>query len=434
MRSIFLSLSSLISASFFVTMSNAAITTMIGVLVAGNGGQQSEVALIAACYSIGFLAGCFIVPAHIQRIGFIRAFAAGAGMLTIAIVAMDMSDSIWVWAGLRLLMGFSVAATTAVADSWINGNTPNDKRGRVIAVYAIILGLASIASQLAFLFLDSGDDGFVLLFAIAMNIALVLVALTSSVPPESPQTSPKAFAGWSNVSTVASLGAFTSGFVRAGIFAMIPFYLTSNGVSENVLALLIAMIYSGRLVFQWPIGLISDRFDRRSVLIGLSASVCVLMLVMMLPSEYEGRYVSGEVGLILQVLTFLAALMLGGTLFPMYSVSSSLAFDRAEGRSMVEVSTSLLIAYSVGSIVGPFTIMLTSKAFGDTAFQICAFVVCALTAVVGLTKRATVEGPAEHTPSAATRVPDTSVEMAQVAAEQADDSIIGADEPELEER
>lgn len=419
MRSIFLSLSSLISASFFVTMSNAAITTMIGVLVAGNGGQQSDVALIAACYSIGFLAGCFIVPAHIQRIGFIRAFTAGAGMLTIAIVAMDMSESIWVWAGLRMLMGFSVAATTAVADSWINGNTPNDRRGRVIAVYSIILGLASIASQLAFLFLDSGDDGFVLLFAIAMNFAVVLVALTSSVPPESPDTSTKSFTGWSNVSTVASLGAFTSGFVRAGIFAITPFYLATHGVSENLLALVIATIYLGRLVFQWPIGLISDRFDRRSVLVALSAFVCVLLLIMMLPSEYEGQFVSGNAGLIFQVLTFLAVLILGGALFPMYSVASSLAFDRAEGRSMVEVSTSLLIAYSVGSIVGPFTIMLTSKVLGDTALHICLFAVCAVTAVVGLAKRATVEGPVEQTPSAATLVPDTSVEMAQVAAEQA---------------
>jgi len=328
-----------------------------------------------------------------------------------------------------LLMGFSVAATTAVADSWINGNTPNDKRGRVIAVYSIILGLASIASQLAFLFLDSDDDGFVLLFALAMNIALVLVALTSSVPPESPTTAPKSFAGWSNVSTVASLGAFTSGFVRAGIFAIIPFYMTANGVSENLLALMIAMIYSGRLVFQWPIGLISDRFDRRSLLVGLSASVCVLMLITMLPSEYQGRYLSGEVGPIFQVLTFLAALMLGGMLFPMYSVATSLAFDQAEGRSMVEVSTSLLIAYSVGSIVGPFTIMLTSKVFGDTAFAICAFAICAATAAVGFAKRATVAGPAEHTPSAATRVPATSVEMAHIAGEQAEEQLEDAPKP-----
>ena len=422
MRSILFNLSSLISASFFVNMSNAAITTMIGVLVAGNGGQQSDVALIAACYSIGFLAGCFIVPAHIARIGFIRAFAAGAGMLTIAIVAMDMSESIWVWAGLRVLMGFSVAATTAVADSWINGNTPNDQRGRVIAVYSIILGLASIASQLAFLFLNSDDDGFVLLFAIAMNFAVVLVALTTSSPPESESPSTKAFSGWRNVSTVASLGAFTSGFVRAGIFAIVPFYLTSNGVSESVVALIIATIYAGRLAFQWPIGLLSDRFDRRSVMVALSASVCVLMVILMLPNQYDGRFVSGDVGLVFQGLAFLAALVLGGTLFPMYSVASSLAFDRAEGRSMVEVSTSLLVAYSVGSIIGPFTIMLTEKVFGDFAFFICALAACSLVAIVGFAKRAIVEGPAEQTPSSATHVPDTSVEMAQVAAEQVKES------------
>ena len=70
MRSTLAKLTSLISASFFVTMSNAAITTMIGILVAEADGEQSDVALIAACYSVGFLAGCILAPTQIQRVGF----------------------------------------------------------------------------------------------------------------------------------------------------------------------------------------------------------------------------------------------------------------------------------------------------------------------------------------------------------------------------
>lgn len=423
MRSTLAKLTSLVSASFFVTMSNAAITTMIAILVAEAGGEQSDVALIAACYSVGFLAGCILAPVHIQRVGFIRAFAAAAATLTIAIVALDIAGVVLVWAGLRLMMGFAVAVTTAIADSWINGNAPSDKRGRIIAVYAIVLGVASIASQMAFLFLDAGTHGFVLMFAIAMNCAVVLVAMTSSAPPEVPAVSPNSISALRDVSPAASIGAFTSGFARAGIISIVPFYLTTNGVEENLVAMAVAALYLGRLVFQWPIGLISDRLDRRSVLAVLATVIAIIMLVTILPNSYEGQFISGELGNINQAVSFLALLLLGGALFPMYSVASSIAFDGAEGRSIVDISTSLLIAYSVGSIAGPFTIMLASRMLGDSALHVCVLVVCSLTLFIALFRRATTEEAPEKTPSAATAAPVTSVEMAHAVADQVQESV-----------
>jgi drug/metabolite transporter (DMT)-like permease len=122
-------------------------------------------------------------------------------------------------------------------------------------------------------------------------------------------------------------------------------------------------------------------------------------------------------------------LVLGGVLFPMYSVASSIAFDRAGGRSMVDISTSLLIAYSVGSIAGPFTIMLTSRIFGDSALHICILMACALTLFIALFKRATTEQSSQITPSAATFVPDTSLEMAHVAGEQAEERLEDTSRP-----
>jgi MFS family permease len=434
MRSILLGLSSLISASFFVNLSNAAITTMIGIYVAEIGGEQSDVALIAACYATGFLAGCFLGPGQIHRIGYPRSFAAAAAVLTIAIVALDISDTPLVWAALRMMMGFAVAVTTAVTDAWINDKTPNDRRGRVIAIYAMILGVASVLSQMAFFFLDAGSDGFVLMFAIAMNCAVVLVVLTSAEPPGVSAPPASLFAGLSSVSRAATVGAFSSGFVRAAYISIVPFYLRSHGLEEDLVALSLAMLYLGRLVFQWPVGLVSDRFDRLTVLAALSLVVAAIALMEVLPGMigstylYEGRIFAGEAGATMQVGAFLLVMLLGGALFPIYSVASSLAFDRAEGRSLVGISTALLIAYSIGSIAGPFTVMVTDSLFGDSALAIGILVFCALTAVTALHERATTEVPTEHTPSAATRVSETSVEMAQVAAEQAGESVEAAGE------
>jgi fucose permease len=147
------------------------------------------------------------------------------------------------------------------------------------------------------------------------------------------------------------------------------------------------------------------------------------MLVTILPNSYEGQFISGELGNINQAVSFLALLLLGGALFPMYSVASSIAFDGAEGRSIVDISTSLLIAYSVGSIAGPFTIMLASRMLGDSALHVCVLVVCSLTLFIALFRRATTEEAPEKTPSAATAAPVTSVEMAHAVADQVQESV-----------
>lgn len=435
MRKILASLSSLISASFFVNMSNAAITTMIGIYVAEAGGEQSDVALIAACYSVGFLAGCLLGPRQIQRVGYSRSFTAAVAILTITIVALDISETPLVWAGLRMMMGFAVAVTTAVTDAWINGETPSSQRGRVIAIYAVVLGIASVVSQMAFFFLDAGSPGFVLMFAIAMNCAVVLVALTSAAPPAVTASQESILADLGGVSKVATVGAFSSGFARAAFISIVPFYLRTHNVDGHLIALGLASFYLGPLVFQWPVGLISDRFDRRVVLASLALVVTFMALAGILigtmdsANVYEGRVFSGEAGIRMQTLAFVFTLLLGGALFPMYSVASSLAFDRADGRSMVSISTWILIAYSTGSIAGPFAVMLTDSFFGESALAVCILVVCVLTAIIGLYRRATTEGPSQHIPSAATLVPETSIEMAQVAGEQAEEQREDATNP-----
>lgn len=90
---------------------------------------------------------------------------------------------------------------------------------------------------------------------------------------------------------------------------------------------------------------------------------------------------------------------------------------------MVGISTSLLIAYSIGSIAGPFAVMVTDSLFGDSALAICIMVACILTAVVGLYRRTTKEGPRQHIPTAATAVPETSLEMAHIAGERAEERL-----------
>ena len=416
MRSIIVGLSSLIGSSFFVQFSNAAITTMVAITVAESGGTQSDVAIIASAFSIGFIVGCFLFPPQIARIGLIRGYVAAAAIMTIAIVALEMLDGIAAWTLLRFTMGASFAAVMAISDAWINDKAPGDQRGRIIAIYSTVLGLASIASQLLFFGFDATDGGFVLVFAISMNLAVVLVALGTSRPPDLQQKSSSYFKPPTFVSTPATVAAFVTGFSTASLVSIMPFYLTDHGVEENLVAGSIAALYLGRLSCQWPIGQFSDRLDRRIILIILSATVVMVSSMSMFVGEGEGQVMAGQRGFILQAIAYLFCFILGGTLWPMYSVASALAFDRAEGRPMIDISTTLLVVNSLGAVAGPVAIMMMTGLVGDYALHISLSIVGAATVITCLLGISTKEAAENPTPIVVP-MSDNSVEMAQTVAE-----------------
>ena len=417
-------LSPLLAASFLVQASNAAITTMIAIVIAQRGGEQSEVSLIAACYALGFMLGCFVTPSQVFRVGLIRAYAAAAAVVTMAIVGLDLLEGSIQWAFLRFMMGASIAAVLAISDTWMNSNTPDDLRGRVIATYSIVMGVGSLASQMIFLVVDAETDDLVLMFAVVMNFAVVLVALTSSSPPVIERPPKRQFRILTITSNTASIAAFVSGFAIVSVISILPFYLTEHGVAGELVALSLATLYLGRLIFQWPIGALSDRLDRRTMLVTLSAMVAALMVLIILVGRKDGEAISGALGPLMQAGTFLVSLLLGGLLFPIYSVASSLAFDRAEGKSLIDISTSLLVIYSLGSIAGPFTIMAVSEIIEGPALPISILVACALIIGTGLFRKVSGVEPPEHGPSTVI-TPESSVEMVQAAAavieEQAND-------------
>jgi MFS family permease len=408
-------LSPLLAASLLVQASNAAITTMIAIVISQRGGEQSDVSLIAACYALGFMLGCFVTPSQVFRVGLIRAYAAAAAVVTMAIVGLDLLEGSIQWAFLRFMMGASIAAVLAISDAWMNSNTPIDLRGRVIAIYSIVMGVGALASQMIFLVADAETDDLVLVFAIVMNFAVVLVALTSSSPPTIEPPPKRQFRFLTITSKTASISAFVSGFATVSIISILPFYLTEHGVDGELVALSLAALYLGRLIFQWPVGALSDRLDRRTILVALSAVVALAMVGMILVGPLDGAAFSGELGPLIQGGVFLYVLLLGGMLFPIYSVASTLAFDRAEGKSMIDISTSLLVIYSLGSIAGPFTVMAVSEIIEGPALPVSILVACALIIGTGLFRRVSAVVPTEHVPSAVI-TPESSVEMVQAAA------------------
>ncbi|WP_420338340.1 MFS transporter [Roseibium sp.] len=413
-------LSALFVASFLVNLANAAISTMLGILIATGGGSQGDVSFIAAAYSIGFGLGCFAAPNLARRSGVIRTYAAAAAIATITIIGLEALDNTLAWAALRFVMGAAIATVLAVSDTWINYEAPKDRRGQVIALYSIVLGLASIGSQLVFLWMGSDAESLILYFAALMNIAVAVIAVTKSEQPVlPPATSAKITL---NIpSPTAGAGAFVSGFSATSIISVLPFYLTSHGLSVSLVAIVIMLLYGGRLFAQWPVGILSDRVDRRLVIISLAIPAILVMIAAAVIGDGEGRAFSGAQGSAVQVLAFLAPFLCGAAIFPLYSVSSALAFDRSADGTTTEVSSTLLLLYSIGSVVGPTAVMIASTAIGDYALQACVGAANLALIIVAFLRLSRIKAPEDPSPSVP--VPENSLKMVQEAGKISEEEV-----------
>lgn len=167
----------------------------------------------------------------------------------------------------------------------------------------------------------------------------------------------------------------------------------------------------------WPIGQLSDRMERRLLRMVLSGAAVLLLLIAVAVGEGEARAVAGQQGLAVQMIVFVIILLIGGSMYPMYSVASGLAFDRADGRPMIEISKTILAVNSLGAIAGPFAIPLLGAVVGDgLALPTGLLLACALNLVVAAMSRRAPVRASEQTPAVAS-IPPTSVEMVQAAAE-----------------
>lgn len=181
------------------------------------------------------------------------------------------------------------------------------------------------------------------------------------------------------------------------------------------------LLYGGRLFAQWPVGILSDRVDRRLVIISLAIPAILVMIAAAVIGDGEGRAFSGAQGPAVQVLAFLAPFLCGAAIFPLYSVSSALAFDRAADGTTTEVSSTLLLLYSIGSVVGPTAVMIASTAIGDYALQACVGAANLALIIVAFLRLSRIKAPEDPSPSVP--VPENSLKMVQEAGKISEEEV-----------
>lgn len=316
-----------------------------GLLLSVRGAEEGfsllALGLIGTGWSVGFVTGSITVPLVVRNVGHIRAFSvmAAIGTVTILLNLLLVNDISWIL--LRALSGFCFAGAAMIVESWLNEVAENKSRGTIFSVYTTINMTASTAGQIAMSI--TGTAGYVpfIVGAISFICALLPTALTSSPQPR-PLASAKLDLGLLiRTSPVAAVAAFCCGMANGSFGTLAPVYGYEQGLNAGGIAFLFAIAAIAGAAGQIPFGRLSDRIDRRWVMVGLGGGAALTGAVIFVLNPGAGW------------LMYVLFAIYGLTANPLYAIAVAHANDFAREGEFARVAGGMLLILGVGLAIGP---------------------------------------------------------------------------------
>lgn len=338
--------------------------------------------LLGTGWAIGYIAGCLKVPELVARVGHIRAFSVMSALATLSVLASALYISAPAWIALRSVAGFAFAGAAMIVESWLTEASTKDNRGRVYGLYTMILLAATTAGQLSLPLADTTTLFFFVASAMLYITSLIPTAISSSTAPQPlVQTRLNLPELWRN-SPLAVLGAFLVGVSNASFGTLAAVYAGALNLTLAVTSIFVSIPVLAGAISQLPIGWLSDRYDRRLVLLvmALIALLADLSFLVQAPESAIAAIVRG--------------IVFGTAVFAMYPVLIAHANDHAKPEDALLTSGALLLVFGIGSIVGPMLsglLMSTSGAAGLFAITLTAHAVLIGYTLWRMTRRASVE-------------------------------------------
>ena len=334
---------SLFVGMIFLMVGNGLLTTLLTLRGNGLGFSDFTIGLVQSGYPVGSLLGCLIAPRLIMRVGHIRIFAALASIASAAVLMHLVTIDPWSWGAMRLLTGFCFSGLYIVAESWLNCSANNENRGSLLSIYFVIQTGGVALGQL--LLNVSNPDGILLFIVVSILVSFSLVPMLISddaIPPyEIPErvTLVELF----RLSPMGLTGSFLNGISQTTLYVALALYGSSLGLSKGSIGGLIGCMTLGGMLFQFPLGKLSDLMDRRLLIAGvpgMSIPICVALV--MLENPTDNLY-----------LLYLLVAVLGGLTLPVYSICMAHMNDHLNRSQVVAASGTLVLILAAGMTLGP---------------------------------------------------------------------------------
>lgn len=331
-------------AVFFLMTGIGLLGTYLPLRLTTEGVSAQIVGYVMSLYFFGMFVGAFYCHKLVKSVGHIRAFAAFAALTTAIVLLHGLYFSPIVWGMLRFFAGLSTIGLYMVIESWLNECAEPQSRGRVLSIYMALSYLGMSVGQQLLNLGDVHDPRLFFIVGLMLVLSLVPVSVTHSIHPKLPEFERFNVLEMFRKAPTGLLGCFSAGLLNGAFYSIGPVFCHQIGLSVSQLSLVMTATIFGGLLLQWPVGTLSDRFDRTFVLslIGLVIAAVSVAIIFIAERTFWG---------------FLAAMtVFGGLIFTVYPVAVARAHDVFDVNDIVPASSVLLLSYGIGASAGPILV------------------------------------------------------------------------------
>lgn len=335
-------------------LGNGLSGTLLGVRSSNEQFETAVIGLIQAAYYAGFLIGSRFTINALGKVGHVRVFSALASMASTAVLIHAVFVNPGVWFVMRLVTGFCMAGLYVVTESWLNDQSTPETRGRTLSMYMVVTMGGVTGGQFL---LNVADPNSFELFVIAsalVSMALVPMALSEKSAPQLPPKGKLPFGELLSIVPTGVTTMFFSGAAAGALFAIGPVYAAEIGMSNARISLFLAAALIGSMIFQLPIGALSDRYSRRGIM-AICASIATA-------ASAIGLTTGAGFGALLVMFA------IGATSFPLYSLAIAYTNDWISAEQRVGAAGLLVMIAGVGAIIGPLAASFLMTVFEPTAY------------------------------------------------------------------
>ncbi|QXI10550.1 MFS transporter [Pseudomonas zeae] len=353
MRQIWKSFRALYFASLMMLIGSGLLSTYLALRLAADNVDGLWVGALMAANYFGLVLGGKIGHRLIARVGHIRAYSACAGIVGAAVLGHGLVDWLPAWLVLRTIVGLGMMCQYMVIESWLNEQADANQRGLVFSGYMIASYLGLVLGQLILVMHPGLGLELLMLVALCFALCLVPVALTRRIHPaplHPAPMEPRFFIKRVPQSLSTVLGA---GLIIGSFYGLAPLYASQQGLSTEQVGLFMGSCIFAGLLVQWPLGWLSDRYDRALLIRCFAGFLAVAALPLAVLPQVPLEVLFG-VG-------FLCSLVQ----FCLYPLAVAFSNDHVEGDRRVSLTAMLLVTYGVGASIGPLLAGVLMKLFGS---------------------------------------------------------------------
>ncbi len=370
----------IMAAVLFMGMGAALQGTALSIRAGIEGFPEPVFGVIMSMFYAGLAAGIFIAGPVIRTVGYVRSFAAFASIASATAILHVIIVNPYVWVVLRLAHGLCLSVMLVVVESWLNVSATVQNRGRILSLYAVVYHASrGLGQPLIGVFSPASFEIFGVT-TVLTSICLVPLALARVTGRPQTRKSPPMLVKTFLRSPLAGFGIVVNGLLFGASWSLIPRYGQQVGVVEAQIGVLMLLVSLGTLAFQWPLGWISDRRDRRKAIL-LSSVVGFSAALFIAVTRASG------------VMLFPLVLVFGGFSMPLYSLSIAMMNDQLNRDEMVHAAGAIIVYYGIGSATGPLIGGLFMSHFGPAGLFYAMALALALLILFAMLRVQTVPKP-----------------------------------------